>query len=203
MVSRRILQFFSAPFFALLLLCSAAQAQKALHNDEASVDGFYQFTSSASGNGITDTASKSLGGEASFRHSFHPLLGYEISYDYSRFTEYYTGQVFGYQHNLHVFNGSYYVHAGQAFGLQPFAVAGISAVIFSPTLNGGQNVPWQARPGANFGAGVDLPLVAHAIGVRLQYRGLFYQAPDFGQTKLTTGSYRLTSEPTAGFYLRF
>ena len=202
MVSRRILQFFSALCFALLL-ASAAQAQRALHNDDVSIGGFYQFTSDASGNGITDTTSHSLGGEASFRHSFHPLLGYEASYDYSRFTEYYTGQPFGYQHNLHQFNGDYYVHGPRALGIQPFAVAGVSAVVFSPSLNGGQNVPYQVRPGANFGAGVNVPLLTSNLGLRLQYRGAFYQAPDFGLAKLSTNSYRLTSEPMVGVYLRF
>jgi hypothetical protein len=202
MVSRSNLRFFSAPFFALLL-CSAAQAQKALHNDEASVDGFYQFTQTASGNGISDRATHSLGGEATFRHSFQPLLGYEIAYDYTRYTEYYTGQAFGYQHNLHVFSGSYYAHGPKAFGLQPFALAGISAVIYSPSLNGGQNVAWQPRPGIDFGAGIDYPLLTSNFGLRFEYRGVYSKAPDFGLAKLTTGSYRLMSEPMAGIYLRF
>ena len=131
MVSRSALRFFLAPF-SVFFLCSAALAQKALRNDDVSVDGFYQFTQTASGNGISDTATKSLGGEASFRHSFHWYMGYEAAYDYTRFTEYYTGQAFGYQHNLHVFSGSYYVHGPSALGLQPFALAGISAAVFSP-----------------------------------------------------------------------
>ena len=187
----------------VLLFCTAAQAQKTLHNDEVSIGGFYQFTSNASGNGITDTATKSLGGEAGFSHSYHPLLGWQFSYDYARFTEKYTAQPFGYQHNMHVFNGDYYLHGFQALGLRPYAMAGISAVIFSPSLNGGQNVPWQARPGANFGAGVQIPLLTKDFGVQVQYRGLYYKAPDFGLAKLTTNAWRLTSEPTAGLYVRF
>ncbi len=205
MVSRRILWFFLAPLSGFLF-CSAAQAQKVLRNDEASVGGFYQFTSTASGNGISDTASKSLGGEASFRHSFHWWLGYEASYDYTRFSDFYSGQAFGYQHNLHQFNGDYYVHGPKAFGIQPFAVAGVSGVVFSPTLNGGQNTPWQIRPGANFGAGINYPLLTSHLGVRLQYRGVYYEAPDFspnGLPALSTNSYRLTSEPLAGVYIRF
>jgi hypothetical protein len=202
MLSRRVLWFVVASF-SVFLICSAARAQKALRNDDVAVGGFYQFTSNASGNGITDTASKSLGGEASFRHSFHWWLGYEAAYDYTRFSEFYTGQPFAYQHNLHAFSGSYYVHGPKALGIRPFAVAGISAVLFSPTLNGGQNVSWQARPGADFGAGINYPLLGSAIGLRLQYRGLYYKAPDFGLTPLTTNSYRLTSEPMAGFYIRF
>jgi len=189
--------------FAVVLFCTAAQAQKAFHNDDASIGGFYQFTSNATGNGITDSTSKSMGGEAAFRHSFNPLIGWELSYDYTRFTEYYSGQVFGYQHNQHVFNGDYYLHGLQAFGFRPYGMAGISAVVFSPSLNGGQNVAWQARVGANFGGGVEIPLLTHNVGVQLQYRGLYYEAPDFGVTKLTTNAWRLTSEPTAGLYLRF
>jgi hypothetical protein len=202
MLSRRILWFFLAPF-SVFFLCSAAQAQKALRNDDVSIGGFYQFTQTASGNGITDTATKSAGGEASFRHSFHWWLGYEAAYDYTRFSEFYTRQVFGYQHNLHQFSGDYYVHGPKAFGIQPFAIAGVSAVVFSPSLNGGQNVPYQVRPGANFGAGINYPLLTNYFGVRLQYRGVFYKAPDFGQTPLTTNAYRLTSEPMAGVYIRF
>jgi opacity protein-like surface antigen len=187
----------------VLLFCTAVQAQKALHNDEVSIGGFFQFTSNASGNSITDTPTKSLGGEAAFSHSYHPLLGWQFSYDYSRFAEKYTGQPFGYQHNLHVFSGDYYLHGVQALGFRPYAMAGISAVVFSPSLNGGQNAAWQARPGANFGAGVQIPLLTNNFGVELQYRGLYYKAPDFGQAKLTTNAWRLTSEPTAGIYVRF
>jgi hypothetical protein len=202
MVSRRILQFFSASFL-VFLFCSAAQGQKALRNDDVSVGGFYQFSTDASGNGISDTTTKSVGGDASFRHSFHPLLGYEIAYDYTRFGENYTGEPFGYQHNQHMFSGSYYVHGPRAAGIQPFAMAGISAVVFSPSLNGGQKAAWQARPGVDFGGGVNVPMLASYFGLRLQYRGEFYKAPDFGLAKLTTNSYRLTSEPTVGVYIRF
>jgi len=188
---------------AVLLSCTAARAQKALHNDDLSVGGFYQFTSNASGNSITDTPTKSLGGEAAFSHSYHPLLGWQLSYDYARFAEKYTAQPFGYQHNMHVFSGDYYLHGFQALGLRPYGMAGISAIVYSPTLNGGQNVSWQARPGVNFGAGVQIPLVTNNFGVQVQYRGLYSQAPDFGLAKLTTNAWRLTSEPTAGLYIRF
>jgi opacity protein-like surface antigen len=187
-----------------LLLSPAAQAQKALTNNDLSFDGFYQFTSTASGNGISDRTSKSAGAAAYFRHSYHWWLGYEAGYGYSRYTEYYTGQIFGIQHNQHEFSGSYYVHGPHTLaGIQPFALAGVSAVIFSPSLNGGQNVAWQARPGINYGAGVNVPLVTSYFGLRLEYRGVFYKTPDFGQPNLTTNAWRNTSEPTAGIYFRF
>lgn len=202
MFSRRLVCF---PLMALgaLLLGSAAQAQRVPKNDDIAVDGFAQFTSTASGNGITDRTTKSGGGAATFRHSYHWWLGYEAGYEYSRYTEYYSGQVFGVQHNMHEFSGSYYLHGATVRGIQPFALAGVSAVIFSPTLNGGQNTEWQARPGLNFGAGVNMPLVSSHFGLRVEYHGVYYKAPDFGRAQLTTNSYRLTSEPMAGVYFRF
>jgi hypothetical protein len=201
--------------FATLLLCavpallvSSAHAQKALKNDDISVDGFAEFTQTVSGNGITDATSKAGGGAASFRHSFHWWLGYEAGYEFTRYHENYTGvagypgQVFGVQHNQHEFSGSYYVHGPTVF-VQPFAVVGVSAVVLSPSLNGGQNVSWQARPGINFGLGANVPILTSHIGLRVEYRGVYYKAPDFGETYLTTNAYRVTSEPMAGVYIKF
>lgn len=192
-----LLVFFSSFFVA------SARGQKAAGPNDISIDGFAQFTSTASGNGITARPTQSAGGAASFRHSYHWWLGYEAGYEYTRFGDNYTGQVYGIQHNMHEFSGSYFVHGHKAFGIEPFATAGISAVVFSPSLNGGQNVPWQARPGINFGAGVNYPLLTGHFGLRLQYRGVYYKTPDFGRAALTTDAYRLTSEPMAGVYFRF
>ena len=200
----RKLAWFCLASLAGLMLSSAAQAQKALQNNDLSFDGFYQFTSTANGNGISDRATKSGGAGAAFRHSYHWWLGYEVSYDYSRYTEYYTVQVFGIQHNQHEFNGSYYVHGPHTIaGIQPFALAGVSAVIFSPSLNGGQRAAWQPRPGINYGAGVNVPLLTSYFGLRFEYRGVYYKAPDFGRANLTTNAWRNTSEPMAGLYFRF
>lgn len=190
------------------LLAPRAQAQKALKNDEVGVTGLYEMTQTVSGNGITDTPSKTGGGEASFRHSYHWWLGYEAAYTYTRYHENYTGvsgypeQVYGVQHNQHEFSGSYYVH-GPTVLVQPFALVGVSAVIESPSLNGGQNVPWQARPGINFGVGANMPVLTSHIGLRFEYRGVYYKTPDFREPYLTTNAMRLTSEPMAGVYVRF
>jgi hypothetical protein len=185
------------------ILAASGHAQSAAKNTDIGIDGFAQFTSTASGNGITDTATKAGGGGAALRHSYHWWLGYEAGYQYTRFTEKYTGQILGYQHNQHELSGSYLVHGAKAFGVEPFATAGLSAVIFSPSLNGGQNVPWQGRPGINFGAGINYPLATGHFGLRLQYRGVYYKAPDFGRPALTTNAWRLTSEPMVGVYVRF
>jgi hypothetical protein len=189
------------------LVVPSLHAQKALKNDDIGVTGLFEFTQTVSGNGVTDTPSKAAGGEAVFRHSFHWWLGYEGAYSYTRYHEDYSGtsfpeQLFGVQHNQHEFSGSYYVH-GPTVLIQPFALAGVSAVLFSPTLNGGQNVPYQWRPGVNFGVGANLPLLSSHLGLRVEYRGVYYKTPDFGESYLTTNAMRLTSEPMAGAYIRF
>jgi Outer membrane protein beta-barrel domain len=195
------------PFAALLLLFTgfavSAHAQSFLHNSDASVSAFGQFTSGVSGNGITDDPTKSLGGQAAFRHSYHWWLGFEGSYAYTRYNEYYSSRPYSVQHNTHEFAASYLVNGSSVLGFRPFAFAGISALVFSPSLNGGQNASWQGRTALNFGAGIDRSLLTSHFGIRVQYRGLYYKAPDFNDALLTTGKSRLTSEPMAGVYYRF
>lgn len=188
-------------FAASALICSAQT--KSLSNTDVSVNAFYQMTSSASGNSISVKATHSAGAAAFLRHSYHWWLGYEAGYAVSRYTNYYSGQPLAVQTNMHEIAGSYYVHGPSALGLQPFATVGGSAIFFSPSLNGGQNVPWQLRPGVNFGVGANLPLFTSHFGLRVQYRGVYYKTPDFGQAKYSTGAFRETSEPMAGLYLRF
>lgn len=205
MFSRPHLRSLLAVSAALLLAASAASAQqvlKNLKNNQISLDGFGQYTSTVSGNGISVRATHSVGGAAYFTHSEHWWLGWQGGYAYTRYTNYYTGQVYGRQANMHEFSGDYYVH-GPTVIVQPFAAAGVSAVIFSPSLNGGQNVPWQPRPGLNFSVGANVPLLTGHLGFQVLYRGVEYKTPDFRQPKLSSNTWRLTSEPMAGVYVRF
>lgn len=181
----------------------AVHAQAILRNKDIALSGFGQFTSDVSGNGISLRATKSVGAQGAFRHTYHWWLGYEAAYAYTRFSENYSGRPFSYQHNMHEFSGSYLVQGPKVLGFQPFATVGVSALIFSPSLNGGQNVSWQGKPALNYGLGVNYDLLTSHLGVRAQYRGLYYKAPDFGQAILNVNSFRETSEPMVGVYARF
>jgi hypothetical protein len=195
------------PYAALFLffagIVSSAHAQRVPKNDEVSVSAFAQSTSDVSGNGVSVNPTESIGGQAAFRHSYHWWLGYEGSYDITRFSEHYSNTPFAVQHNMHEFAASYLVSGASILGLRPFALGGVSAVVFSPTLNGGQNVSWQGEPGLNFGAGFDHAVYTSHLGVRLQYRGVYAKAPDFGRAALDADAWRLTSEPMGGLYVRF
>lgn len=195
-------------FAALLLFIGAftlpANAQSVLKNSEVSISAFWQRTPSVTGNDVTVDATRSIGFQGAFRHSYHWWLGYEGSYNWARYSEHYSSaRPHAVQHNMHEFGASYLISGASVLGFRPFALGGISAVVFSPTLNGGQNVSWQGEPGINFGAGIDRALLTSHFGVRLQYRGVYYRTPDFGEPQLKSDKYRLTSEPMAGLYLRF
>lgn len=194
-------------YAALVLLIAGctgqARAQNYLKNSDVSVGVFGQFTPRTSGNGITDTPTVSVGGQAAFRHTYHWWLGYEGSYNYTRYAERYSVLPYTVQHNTHEFAGSYLVSVPGALGVHPFVFGGLSALVFSPSLNGGQNTSWQGELAENFGGGINIALLSSHFGLRLQYRGVYHKTPDFNQARLNTGTSRLTSEPTAGVYFRF
>jgi hypothetical protein len=195
------------PYAALFLFFAgfafSAHAQSFIKNSEVSVSAFAQSTSDVSGNGVSVNPTESIGGQAAFRHSYHWWLGFEGSYDVTRFAEHYSNPPFEVQHTMHEFAGSYLVTGPSILGFRPFALGGVSAVVYSPTLNGGQNVSWQGEPGLNFGVGINRAVYTSHLGVRLQYRGVYAKAPDFGRAALDADAWRLTSEPMAGVYLRF
>src|SRR6202453_2800606 len=106
MVMRRSLSFL---FFLLLMIVglgNGAMAQS-LKGMEGAVAVFGQFTGTSNGNGITDNPTDSLGALATFRQSFHPWLGYEVNYSYTRFTDPYSTLPFGVQNNVHEVSGAY------------------------------------------------------------------------------------------------
>lgn len=193
--------------FAALLLASlvaqSAKAQSYLKNSEVALSAFGQFTNSTNGNDINVDPLKSLGGQATFRHVYSPLLGYEAGYGYTRFTDRYSSYPFAIQHNVHEFEGSYLLSSPSLLGLRPFGLAGVSALLYAPTLNGGQNASAQARVAFTFGVGADIPLLTSHFGMRVQYRGLLHQTPDYGDPKFDTGTWRLSSEPAVGMFWHF
>ena len=198
----------SLSFLVLFLLIAGlgnrATAQT-LKNFEAAANIFGQFTGTTNGNGIKDSPTDSLGGLATVRQSFHPWLGYEVNYSYTRFTERYSTIPFGVQNNVNEVTGAYLVQGPTLpfLGIQPFGAIGFGALIFLPTTVGGQKYPQQNRIPLLYEVGINYPLITSHFGLRLQYRGLSYKTPDYNATLLTTGTRRTTSEPSVGAYLRF
>lgn len=59
-----------------------------------------------------------------------------------------------------------------------------------------------AKPVYAYGAGLDWGLLPH-IGVRLQYRGNLYSAPNVTKLFTSTNAFTHTAEPMVGVYFRF
>ena len=85
--------------------------------------------------------------------------------------------------------------------LRPFALAGVGLLLDVPS--GGQtSTSTSTKPVFIYGAGLDWGLVPH-IGLRLQYRGNLYKAPDLTSLYTSTNAFTHTAEPMIGAYFRF
>src|SRR5665213_2685070 len=166
------------------LFGSHALAQRA-GNMDAAISGFAQFTGSTSGNGVSDSPTRSAGLLATFHQSIRPLIGYEVNYSYTRFAEGFSNIPFAIQNNVHEATAAYLLQGPKLLLLQPFAAVGGGFLLYLPTTTGGQQFNMQYRPAFLFEVGANYPVLPN-FGIRVQYRGLFHGAPDFGVANLNT-----------------
>ncbi len=212
----------NASLIALALACTfgvQAGAQvtaldKQLERIDFGVSGAGQFNSVVSGpvlpanapnagRTLSDSASNTVGALVNLRYIARPYVGLEFNFTYARYTENYSYAPFGVQTNVDEYSFGYVVTPRQTiFGLQPFASVGLGTTRFKPTTGGGQNLLTQARATYYYSAGLQKEIIPH-FGVRASFRQAFFLAPDFGQNYLTIKQHTFSTEPTAGFYLRF
>jgi len=195
----------SALFPLVLLLALSAPRQVASHS-EVSLNFTGNFQAQATGRGVTDTASASGGVLASYRYHFNSWSAIEINYGHSRFTGYYTPAVTHTQSNADEITAAYVNTLGRptSVRLGPFVELGTGALIFTPIAAGSSvGALRQSRPVLLFGGGIDWRALPH-LSVRIGYRGLVYQAPDFGVAgQQTTDAATAMSEPYFGVAVRF
>lgn len=192
-------------------LVAQAQTKKTVKpRFDVSVNALGQFATKTDANGVHQSETYSGGVLASFRQSYKPWLGYQVDYAYHLSSDRYNighAPAADVQHDTHEATLSYLYKTRRIWDVEPFAYAGGGAVIFVPS---NLPLPTQARAAGVYGAGVDyIPNQLRKMdsrvqaGIRLQYRGLTYRAPNFEQAAISTGSWRTTSEPAAGFFLRW
>jgi opacity protein-like surface antigen len=175
-------------------------------------------TSTASGQNVfqkTQGTSPSAGVLATFHQQFKPWLGYNVNAGYSRFTENYSmGTSFtstappyslgslsqtSIGTNMFELSAAYVVEGPRTKRFSTFVQTGGALLPFLPTANPSKGAV-QFRPALLFGTGLNYKLSEH-VGVRAEYRGLFYKNPDFKTTvnKLFT----VTNEPTVSLFYTF
>ena len=201
------LKMFVAGLFATLLFAATSMAQE-LPRNEVSVQGTGFFTKDSDKNGIAQHSTDSGGLLVSYRNRFNNWLGADLSYGYTRDTQQNLTPIgaFNIQSNVHQATGALVVSApGRIVGFKPFALAGAGALTFDPTNKLGGFVlgaDRQAKAAFVYGGGADFGINDH-FALRLEYRGLVFQRPDFGLPSLDSSATAHTAQPSAGFVFRF
>lgn len=141
---------------------------------------------------------------------FHPVpwAGIEVNYGYQHYTErflYTQTNLAGRQRTdvpttTHEATAAYQFHP-KHIPFQPFVNVGGGAIDFVPTrLPGSQ---WRGAGLVETGFEIAMPYTYRKLALRIQGRGLFYRAPNFYNTALSTNSWRVSAEPSASFVYKF
>ena len=193
---------------ALLPLVVAA-CTIAAHAQQTSValSLYGAFKGTTSGNGTAESPSNSAGGIVELRHISNPLVGYEATYSYNRANDTYTActvtplcSTQSVKANAHEVTGDWVVSVHGA-NLRPFALAGIGSLLNVPD-SGQANTQTSTKALFVYGAGLDWTVVPH-FGIRFQYRGNLYKAPNMAKLFTSTDRFTRTSEPMIGAYFSF
>jgi hypothetical protein len=196
------------------------------------VTGFGLLPHQASGNAISERATKAAGGSAGYRFPLSASSALEGRYGFSRNSQKYTigGTVSSIPVYLSEISGSYIYKLGKSHNIQPFLEGGGGLVLFSPgnygagagtaanpfgygvtdpgitaagpSYGGSSGLPKQAKGMIVYGAGFDAPASSH-LYFRFEFRALGYKVPDFGVSALQSGSFTFAYEPSVGVAYRF
>jgi opacity protein-like surface antigen len=191
----------------VLLLGVSALAQES--RSEISLQGTGFFTKDSTGQGTTERSTNTGGFLVGYRYHFNRWLAAEGVYGYNRNTQQYFAPagLSRIQANVHQATGGFVfnVPAPAKFRISPYVLAEGGALVFDPTGNAFGSVPGAQRQATGvfaYGGGADFPLFKH-VALRAEYRGLVYNAPDYGLTTLKTNTITHTAQPSAGIVFRF
>jgi len=189
----------------LLLTASVVAAQEVRH--EVSVQGTGFFTRDTNDGGLTQKGTNSGGLLVGYRYNINRWLGAEADYGFTRNTQLFGGSNLGrIQSDVHAVTANAVLKLPlrvSRFG--PYALAGGGALTFRPTQNVGgfvNGADTQSRGTFLYGVGTDYALSRH-LGLRAEYRGLVYKAPDFSLAQFKSDSWTHTAQPSAGIVFRF
>jgi opacity protein-like surface antigen len=203
----------SGLFIVAVLIWSVSVGQA---QTDVALSLYGAFSGKTSGNGTAESPSNAAGGLIEVRHIRNPLIGYEATYSYNRANQSYAATSYAcpvgvlppcaapapaaVSANAHEIAGDWIASVHVA-NLRPFALAGVG-LLFDVPAGSQSSTDTATKPVFIYGAGLDWSLIAH-LGLRFQYRGNLYKAPDLTKLYTSTGAYTQTAEPMIGAYLRF
>lgn len=192
---------------------TAARAQadvaRSLSRTDIGVSIYGAFSGATSGNNVVESPSNSAGGMIELRHIVNPIFGYEGTYSFNRGNQTYTGCPSPFNPlceqvpvlaNAHEVTGDW-VASLKVANLRPFALVGVG-FLFDVPVSGQTGTTIDTKPLFVYGAGLDWGLLPH-LGIRGQYRGNLYKAPDLTTAFGSTGAFTHTAEPMLGAYFQF
>ena len=205
MRTNRLREFLLFAGLAALLVAPVAHAQT-----DVALSLYGAFNGTTNGNGTIQSPANSAGGIIELRHISNPIVRYEAAYSYNRDNQTYRSNCVGVtctsvapvtvSANGHEFSGDWIASVHIA-NLRPFALAGVG-VLFNQPSGSQTETNNETKPVFVYGAGLDWGVFPH-IGLRFQYRGNLYKAPDLTRLYTSTNAFTHTSEPMIGAYLRF
>jgi opacity protein-like surface antigen len=174
------------------------------------------FSQKTTGNGVIETPSNSAGGMVELRHLANPIVGFEATYSFNRANQQFASTIavtcpinspnpcpplpVRVPANAHEVTVDW-VPSVKVLHIRPFGVLGAGLILNVPS--GGQTGTQTSTKAVYvYGAGLDWGLVPH-IGLRLQYRGNLYKAPDVTKLFTSADKFTHTAEPMIGVYFSF
>jgi len=191
------------------VVCAAAMGQTTV-----ALSGYGAFSGSTNGNGTIQSPSNAAGAMVELRHISNPLIGYEATYSWNRANQAYRAGSYvcpvsnpscpppdpvSVPANAHEITADWVVSV-HALNVRPFALAGVGVLLNQPAS--GTNTTTSTKAVFVYGAGLDWGVLPH-LGLRLQYRGNLYKAPDLTSLYTSTDKFTHTAEPMIGAYFRF
>jgi len=193
---------FPAFLVAAALTCGPVLAQE-VFKSEVSAQFFGAFVSSTSYRGVQQSATDSGGVLANYRFFFNDNNGVEFNYGYTADTQkYLLFQGFTREKAESNEATAAYVMRYTGHRFMPFALIGGGALVFHPENS---FLTVEAKPAFVYGGGFDIGFAqAQRYFLRVQYRGLVYDSPNFNNY-FVLGPERIThmAEPSLGFGIRF
>lgn len=203
---RRIWQ----PGFLFLIGLSMMGATGARAQTDVALSLYGAFHGTTTGNGTIESPANSAGGIIELRHISNPLVGYEATYSYNRGNETYKPDCGGttctaitpqtVKAAAHEVTADWLVSV-HAANLRPFVLGGVGILFNQPDSN--QFETDSSTKGVFvYGAGLDWGVLPH-LGLRFQYRGNLYKAPNLTKLYTSTDRFTHTAQPMIGAYFRF
>jgi hypothetical protein len=169
------------------------------------------MTKGTSGLGTKQTPTNGPGGMLELRHIASTFVGYELAFAYGIADQKYEPNPgackLTCQNPVVKLPGKAahvainYVISKKMGNLRPFAIAGLGFFIAVPGPTPlGNNT--SIRGAYSYGGGADYEISKH-LGVRAQFRGVLYKAPNTSQIYPATGQFTQSLEPMGGVYYRF